>query len=206
MKKEDILELEARRRIYNYIKETPGAHLRDIKRALELPMGVLEHHLRYLEKHEIISAKKDRYYKRYYLTRTSHSQKALLSVLRQKKPRDIVLFLILNPGSRHKDVMERFGLGASTVSFYVKHLIQKGVVEKRKVGRTSEYRVMEVDEVVRVLITYRPSFLDKLVDHFFEVWFDDMEGYQGTGPIKTKGKRPPKDETTFDELPLDKEE
>lgn len=176
MKVDPILDLEARKRIFEHIKESPGAHLREIKRALDLPMGVLEHHLRFLEKKEIIVGKKDRYYKRFYLIRTSSKHKAILSVLRQKKPRDIVIFLIDNPGSRHKDIVKRFGLGASTLSFYMKDLLKKGIVERKKVGRTSEFLVTDVDEVVKMLITYRPSFLDKLVDHFLEGWFERDTG------------------------------
>ena len=64
------LELDSRRRIYEFIKNNPGTHMREIQRRLEMPIGVLKFHIQYLVKHEIITEKPDRYYKRYYLTGT----------------------------------------------------------------------------------------------------------------------------------------
>jgi hypothetical protein len=46
------------------------------------------------------------------------------------------------------------------------------VVRRTRSGRESLFDVEPVDEVVRVLITHRPSFLDQVVDRFLEVWFE----------------------------------
>jgi sugar-specific transcriptional regulator TrmB len=51
-------------------------------------------------------------------------------------------------------------------------LIDKGLVGKRREGRRSIYWVIEPDRVVRLLVTYRPSFLDRMVDRFLETWFE----------------------------------
>jgi len=172
MVEEANLEIESRRRIYDFILSSPGAHLREMQRALEMPMGVLGHHLNYLEEHEIVSAKMDRYYKRYYPSEMGAREKTFLSALRQERPRAIVLFLILNPDRSHRELVVKFGLSPSTLTFYLKDLEQKGVVRRTKSGRESLFAVEPVEEVVRVLITHRPSFLDSVVDRFLEVWFE----------------------------------
>jgi len=166
------LDIENRRRIYQRVCSHPGDHMREIQRALDMPMGLLGHHLNYLEEHGIISSRMDRYYKRYYPSEMGAREKTFLSALRQERPRAIVLFIILNPGRSHHDIMDKFGLGPSTLTFYLKDLEAKGVVIRTKSGRESLFSVEPVDEVVRVLITHRPSFLDSVVDRFLEVWFE----------------------------------
>lgn len=166
------IELEARRRIYVHVVANPGTHLRAIQDALSMPMGQLEYHLRYLEQSALIESKPDRYYKRYYPREMGATERRLISALRQEMPRRIVLLLIQSPGIDHRGVQERMGLGASTLTFYMHDLIDKGLVGKRREGRRSIYWVIEPDRVVRLLVTYRPSFLDRMVDRFLETWFE----------------------------------
>ena len=172
MDTEGHLELESRRRIYERIRSHPGDHMREVQRALDMPMGLLGHHLNYLEEHGIISSRMDRYYKRYYPSEMGAREKTFLSALSQERPRAIVLFLILNPDRSHRELVVKFGLSPSTLTFYLKDLEQKGVVRRTKSGRESLFAVEPVEEVVRVLITHRPSFLDSVVDRFLEVWFE----------------------------------
>jgi predicted transcriptional regulator len=166
------LDIENRRRIYERVRSHPGEHMRELQRALDMPMGLLGHHLNYLEEHGIVSSRPDRYYKRYYPGEMGAREKTFLSALRQERPRAIVLFLMLNPGTSHRAISERFGLSPSTLTFYLKDLEAKGVVRRTRSGRESLFDVEPVDEVVRVLITHRPSFLDQVVDRFLEVWFE----------------------------------
>jgi predicted transcriptional regulator len=166
------IELEARRRIYEFVVSNPGTHLRAIKDHLNMPMGQLEYHLRYLEQQGLLGSKEDRYYKRFFPSEMSASDRRVMSAIRQEKPRQIVIFIIMHPDTDHRSIQEETDVKASTLSFYMKDLIDKGVVGKRREGRRSLYTVLEVDKVVKLLITYRPSFLDRLVDRFLETWFD----------------------------------
>ena len=52
---EGVLELENRRKLYKYILKKPGSYLREIEREFGMQVGVLEYHLKYLEKKEIQS-------------------------------------------------------------------------------------------------------------------------------------------------------
>ena len=54
MVKEEILKLESRKLIYNYILEHPGLHFRELSRELKIPKSTLEYHLSYLKKLELI--------------------------------------------------------------------------------------------------------------------------------------------------------
>lgn len=170
------LELETRRRIFEFVSTVPGAHLREIQRGLEMPMGLLEYHLGYLEKSELVAVKADKYYKRYYPARMGAQERVLLSALRQKPYRAVVIYLLQAPGPTHRAMVEALDLSPSTLSFYLKDLIEKGVVRREKAGRESIYTVEKPEEVVRALIAYKPGFLDVLVDRFLEAWFEKGGG------------------------------
>lgn len=166
------IQLETRRRIYEYVVANPGTHLRAIKDELEMPMGQLEYHLHYLEQRGLLDAKEDRYYKRFFPHDMSATDRRVLSAIRQEKPRQIVLLVIQKPGVDHRSIQEELGLGASSLSFYMKDLIGKEVVKKVREGRRSLYSIVDTERVVKLLITYRPSFLDRMVDRFLETWLD----------------------------------
>ena len=99
-------------------------------------------------------------------------ERRILSALRQSNPRRIILVLMDRGRVSHKELMEGTGFKPSTLSFYLKDLLEKGVVVREKRGRVNWYSVEEKELVVRVLRSYRPSFLDALVDRFLETWFE----------------------------------
>ena len=83
------------------------------------------------------------------------------------------------PGMNPMDQHVWMSPGKTTVGLVIAQLeaegkidMDKEVVEKRKEGRRSLYQVKDVDRVVRLLITYRPSFLDRMVDRFLETWLE----------------------------------
>jgi DNA-binding transcriptional ArsR family regulator len=168
---EDPLELDTRRRIYQHLQKHPGAHMREIGRELEIPMGTLEYHLHYLVKADLLTTRSDPRFTRYFATgELSRREKDVLAVLRQKVPRQIAAHLVLEPGSSHGQILTKFSLSASTLSFHLKKLVTTGIVSQEKAGRENLYRVVEPDLVARVLIQHRESFLDDVVDRFATVW------------------------------------
>ena len=91
--KENILKLETRQKIYRYIDKNPGLHLREIQRKTNIPYGTLKHHLKYLEKHNLIKTKSENGYKRYTVSyKLSKKEKEILNLLRQEVPRYILIY------------------------------------------------------------------------------------------------------------------
>ena len=56
--KKSILDLKARKKIYNIVKRYAGTHFRKIERLSKFPTGHVKYHLDYLAKHELIRAEK----------------------------------------------------------------------------------------------------------------------------------------------------
>ena len=168
----EALELDVRRRIYYMIQESPGLHFRELQRTLDMPIGQLEHHLRFLEKQDMVKAKEDRYYLRYFPSKMDTRETRILASLRQEKPRRIVVYLLEHPRTSHKELVEHLDVRPSTMSFYLKDLVEKGVLGKEKQGRENLYWIEDEKRVIELLLSYRRSFLDKLVDRFLEVWLE----------------------------------
>ena len=167
----EALELETRRRIYQHLLRVPGDHMREIGRALEIPMGTLEYHLHYLVRAGLIHTREDPRYTRYFPTgEIGRREKDVLAVIRQEVPRRIAAFLLLNPGANHGEIHAQFQMSASTLSFHLKKLVAAGIAVQEKVGRENRYTVVEPDLVAKVLVTYRASFVDDVVDRFADVW------------------------------------
>ncbi len=171
MKKSDILQLDTRRRIYELILTSPGSHFREIKRKLDLKIGVLEYQLDILEKQELIVKKKDGYYTRYFVRdEMSPREKEIISLLRLKIPRHIVLFLYFNPDSCNKDMLEEMNIPSSTLSYYLRKLVRSDILTDHVRGRNTFYSIKNRTQVMKILTAYKSSFFDEMTDRLTELW------------------------------------
>ena len=83
--------------VYQFIKQNPGTHLREIQRRLSVSsMGNLEYHIVMLKKLKLVVENIDGGYKRYYPAHGAVLNKKLLALLRQKNPRRISLLILEN--------------------------------------------------------------------------------------------------------------
>jgi predicted transcriptional regulator len=170
---EAALELDTRRRIFEFLEKVPGAHFREIHRRLDIPTSVVEYHLKYMEDRDMLVSRMEGRYKRYYVQgRMGSSDKTLLSMLRQKVPRRIIMHVALNPGVNHRDLTDAVGISPSTLSYHMKKLLGKEVLRQVREGRENRYWVVDEDAVGQALLTYKESFLDEVVDSFAQTWAD----------------------------------
>jgi len=173
MKHRGILELDTRKKIYEYVSAHPGSHFRVIYRELKLPTGVVDYHLKYMENKEMMVSKKTAGYRRYYIRDTIKKQdKKLLALLRQQTPREIIIFVLLNEGASHGEIKKEFDISAATFSYHMKKVVRSGFMEFEKIGRKKRYYVKNADEVAKALITYKKTFTDELVESFEDAWMD----------------------------------
>jgi predicted transcriptional regulator len=172
MFKDEILENERRRKIYAVIETSPGIHLRELQRILEMPLATLEYHTDYMARKKIIFGEMGGHYKRYYVKPLDPEDKKVLSALRQKRMREIVLLVLANGKAKYQFLSDYLKLPHSTLSLYIKHLVNNNILARDKIGYESLYTVRDEDRVVKVLIAYKSSFLDKLVDKALNTWME----------------------------------
>jgi predicted transcriptional regulator len=172
MFKDEILENEKRRKIYALVEASPGIHLRELQRALSMPLTTLDYHLSYMIRKKIIFGETEDHHKRYYTKPFDPDDKKVLVALRQKRMREIVLIVLENGKAKSQLLAERLKLSHSTLSSYLKYLVNRNILAREKIGYENLYTVREEDRVAKVLIAYKPSFLDKLVDRVLDAWME----------------------------------
>jgi len=172
MFKEEILENESRRKIYALIETNPSIHLRELQRQLNMPLATLEYHLSYMTRRKIIFGEADGHYKRYYTKPLDPEDKKVLSALRNKRMREIVLIILSNKKAKYQYLADYFKLPHSTLSLYLKYLVDNNVLARDKISYENIYTVQNEDRVAKVLIAYRSSFLDTLVDKALKTWLE----------------------------------
>jgi len=177
--KEEALELDARRQIYEYILATPGTHLRGVHRAVALPFGQVLYHLNYLEKLDLVVVKKDGKFSRYFVTNLiGRKEKDVISVLRHEVPRTIAVLLLFRKEMSHKAILEHVPVSPSTLSFHLSKMVDAQVVAREARGRESIYKLVDEASVMKTLIRHRASFRCAVVDRFCEA-FDALAAGEG---------------------------
>lgn len=123
-----VLENFNRGRIIGYITAKPGCSYSELKDALGIVNGPLAYHLAILEKIEIIKSEKDGRKRRYYCTGIAvQSPKATYLGLTEAR----VLSEIERLGlSSNSDVAGSLGMSRQRVSYNIKLLAKRGLVEE----------------------------------------------------------------------------
>jgi predicted transcriptional regulator len=167
----ELLEIETRRNIYNLIVKNPGLHLSKIAQLLRIRLSLVEYHLRYLEKNNIIYGVSEAGYKRYYIenVKIGVEEKRLLSLLRQETPLRVVLFLLKHPHSWHKDILKQVNVGPSTLSYHLNKLVKKGILVVSPKGEEKGYTVADEKLITGLLIRFKPYLV---LESFKDVWVD----------------------------------
>ena len=130
IERENILNLEIRRRIYSFILNYPGLHLRDISRRMKIPYSTLKYHLNFLEKRELIDKKHGQRYTRYYISnKVGRKEKEILGILQESTPRHIVLFLLVGISSHQNEIGKYLEMHPTTIEFHLKKLLESDIIE-----------------------------------------------------------------------------
>ena len=117
-------------RIYRYIQEYPGLHLRELSRKLEIPTSTLNYHLRCLSKHGLIFTEFEQRFARFYATKEVGTiQKNLINALRQETTRNIIVYISLNLNASRTELSKELDSSPASISKYLKRLVKLGIIE-----------------------------------------------------------------------------
>lgn len=187
---DDALEQESRRRIFEFVTAHPGTHMREIQRRVGMSAGTLEYHLHVLTREQLLVTRRQGRYLRYYVAaQMGGAEKDVLGLLRQEVPRRVCALLLMQPDMSHGELLAHFRIAASTLTFHVKKLTEGGLVEARREGRETRFRVRDPALVGKVLADYQASFADELVDRFADAWLNLGAGLEGAPPAPNDAKR-----------------
>ena len=128
--KRNILNFETRRKIYEFVENNPGLHFNEISRRIEIPRTTLFHHLRVLEKQDLIELRYKGEYKYVYpKNELGAKEKEILELLRKKIPCIILLHFFFSHSCSQIELSRDLNLHPSTVSYHLKKMMKMGIIE-----------------------------------------------------------------------------
>jgi predicted transcriptional regulator len=163
MFKDAVLANLRRKEIYNFVRRAPGFHLRELQRRLKIPLSSLEHHIDYMIRHNVLYKEKDGRYVRYFAGGFTKEERKLITALRHRRLREIVLIILENGDVKFQDLKDCLDLPASTLSHFLKYLVDRCILKRQKAGYENIYSIQD-QRVGKVLVIYEPSFTDRVVD------------------------------------------
>ena len=136
-----------RTELINMIGKNPGIQFRDLMRLTNLKNGVLNHHLRRLEKMGSVKVERLPRQTRFYPVGFSDEESAVAKALRKNTPRDIMHTLMLNDGDDNKglgfsQIVSDVSKSPFTVSLYLSQLVKDNIVTVTlDFGRNKKYHL-----------------------------------------------------------------
>lgn len=171
---DEAVALTPRDRIYSTIAKNPGLHFREIQRRVGIATGAMQYHIDYLKKKDFIREEKEGKFSRFYSTESTVGDTKLMNLLRQDSVRKIVLFLMNRRRATLPSISSAVELGLSTTSFHMQKLLQAGVVVQKTISGKVYFLLSDKESVLGLLVEYKGSFLDSLVDNFIDTWEKEL--------------------------------
>jgi DNA-binding MarR family transcriptional regulator len=128
--RENVLELETRRMVYNHILEHPGLHVRQLERELKIPFGTLKYHLKFLKKRDLlIIESKDRFTRYFVKEKIGSKDKKVLSLIRRDSYRKIILFMLMMVLSTRSEISKSLQKHPNTIAYHLEKLLENEIIE-----------------------------------------------------------------------------
>jgi len=165
------LSLDTRKDIFEYVEANPGVHFSQLKRDLGVETGLLQYHLRELERYDVLESEEYQGRRRVFVAHELDTEeRQILATLRYETTRRILLFLLEHGPSRNGELAREIGVTPATISWHLSNLLDADVVERTSDDRTTGYRVADDELTVQLLVRYRESFVDRAVDRIVDFW------------------------------------
>jgi DNA-binding transcriptional ArsR family regulator len=82
----------------------------------------------------------------------------------------MILFILEHPGCENREIARRFVVSAPTITYHLKRLLAAGVVKAEGDTRMQRYSLVDRTRAVEVMLAYRKSFVDSMIDAFLDGW------------------------------------
>lgn len=161
---DELRDQPTRRRILDEVAQRPGSSARDIQRRLDLGWGETVYHLDRLVRAGAVHRERGGRRDYYFAEGVVWEDRKLLRALQGPSERAILMVLTRTTGATFAQVQERTGIGKSTVSYHLSHLLARGTVERVYSEGTHLYRLTAPGRVGELIAEYRGTFSDRLVD------------------------------------------
>ena len=137
IRSEDLLQHPVRNDLYEVVTKRPGIHFQEIARHLDKGRGTTEHHLRKLVQAGLLVEKADSGFTCYFPKgAVDRKLMAAAPVLKTAGARNVLAAVHASPGAVAADLSARLGMPTSTVNYHLKKLVNAGLVDTTRQGRS----------------------------------------------------------------------
>jgi DNA-binding MarR family transcriptional regulator len=135
----DPLEHDSRAAIHEIVEESPGTHLTAIAERTELPLSTVRHHVRILEREDLLSEGRQNGKRRFYPAYAEN--RAVTAALNDEATGPIVEALARLGSASVSDLARELDRTPSTITHHVQRLEEDGVVTRERDGRSVANRL-----------------------------------------------------------------
>jgi predicted transcriptional regulator len=134
--KKNLLESRSRDAIFQCVKEQPGAHLHDLKKATGFTYKNLIYHLKMLTSFGVVTSAECKNTVGYFENsgRLTRDERAILQHLRHPRERKILETIAQHPGISRKEISGLVGISGPSVSWHMAGLLNDRIIEQKKEG------------------------------------------------------------------------
>ncbi len=137
IQKDELLDNSGRDELCTLVDENPGIGLKDLCERTGLGWGTTVYHMSRLESAGFVASIKSGQNRHFF--KNGHPaalMKEHVAVLRNQTAGNLARFLLATPGSTQTTIAKRLGLGAPTVTKYIKRMERQGLVHVVQDGRS----------------------------------------------------------------------
>ncbi len=188
--REEIFNLDLRRKIYQNISRYPGLHLRELSRKMDMPKSTLVYHTNYLLKRNLISINDSSGYERFFILRDfNNKNKKLIALIREKVPLNLILYFCLYQNTNQREIIsfaqrwekhpvkiaKTLNKHPTTLSYHLNKLVEQGVIERIEKGNEVIYSLKDMESIIDLIITYNKRLFGKDLKKILK-WMQDETG------------------------------
>jgi DNA-binding transcriptional ArsR family regulator len=129
----DPLEHEARERVYEIVNEAPGSYLSEVSEEADLPLSTTRHHVRVLEREDLVSGAKLRGKRRFYPAYAEGIE--LAAALNDDSTASIIDAIARLGSASVSDLAGELGRDPSTITHHLQRLEEDDIITREREGR-----------------------------------------------------------------------
>ncbi len=162
-----LLRVPKRRRIFEAVVAFPGTHARRLSRELAIALGVVEHHIRLLERHRLLFAHQQGRRRTLYAVGHVAPEDAQVIHMLRKPHWGLLLHALVEREQGVASLAAEVGLPPAATSYHLRRLRTLGLLDHVRAGRESAYLVRDPVRVRRLLAALRPEAAQAAPDPAF---------------------------------------
>ena len=157
-------------KILKTIQDSPGIYVREIIRKNKLSTGVVQYHLRKLEKNSLIKSDKRSRYKRYYSVEVKEEEFPIIANLRKKSKQTLLFAILSSDDPSFEDILHKIHKSPSTTSWNISGLIKDGIIERVSKNKKKVFRVKNKELLRKTIHKEFSKLFHDSMDHDEDVF------------------------------------